>query len=180
MPKLIKTLTIASITAAVIAAVLYNFLGYGLFLTVSITCGAIGYHLGFRLLVGAVLLLAPEKWVDPAKPWYQPHPWESTFYRKLRVKAWKDKLPTYTPEAFTPGANSWPEVLRAMCRAELVHEVNAVLSFTPLIASVWFGELPVFLVTSLLAAAFEMLFVVIQRFNRPRVLKLVAKHKHTK
>ena len=62
-----------------------------------------------------------------------------------------------------------------MCQAELVHETITVLSFVPVLFAIWFGQLPVFLITSLLAAAFDMQFVILQRFNRPRVIKFINK-----
>lgn len=58
-----------------------------------------------------------------------------------------------------------------MCFAEAYHEVCMVLSFIPIIFSIWWGEVWVFFWTSLGGAVFDSLFVLIQRFNRPRVLK---------
>ena len=48
-----------------------------------------------------------------------------------------------------------------------------VLSFVPIVAGVWFGEYPVFVITSILAAMFDLIFVMIQRYNRQRVIKLM-------
>lgn len=67
-----------------------------------------------------------------------------------------------------------------MCQAELVHEVNVILSFLPVVFSYWFGALAVFIVTSLLAALFDMIFVIMQRYNRPRILRLIQKKKDEK
>ena len=60
-----------------------------------------------------------------------------------------------------------------MKAAELVHEVIIVLSFLPVTAAVPFGALPVFVITSLLATCVDAAFVMIQRYNRPRVVRLV-------
>ena len=51
--------------------------------------------------------------------------------------------------------------------------VKGVASFVPLLFSLAVGVLPVFLITSLIAAAFDMIFVIIQRYNRPRLLRLI-------
>ena len=48
-----------------------------------------------------------------------------------------------------------------------------VLSFVPIVAGVWFGVYPVFVITSILAAMFDLIFVMIQRYNRQRVIKLM-------
>lgn len=89
------------------------------------------------------------------------------------MKHWKNKLPSYQPEYFDPQKHSWDEIAQAMCQAELVHEVIVVLSFVPIAFSVWFGALPVFVITSVAAAAFDLMFVIIQRYNRPRVMRLI-------
>ena len=62
-----------------------------------------------------------------------------------------------------------------MCQAELVHEVNIAVSFVPILFSVWVGALPVFVITSILAAGYDLLFVILQRYNRPRVLRLAMR-----
>lgn len=71
--------------------------------------------------------------------------------------------------------HSWDEIAQAMCQAELVHETNMVLSFLPMIAVKWFGSFGVFLITSVCGAAFDLVFVIIQRYNRPRVVKLALR-----
>ena len=60
-----------------------------------------------------------------------------------------------------------------MCQAELVHETIMLLSFVPILAYLWFGALEVFIITSILAAGFDGMFVIIQRFNRSRVINMI-------
>ena len=86
-------------------------------------------------------------------------------------------MPTYTPDIFDPKLHSWDEIAQAMCQAEIVHEVIIVLSFLPLLATIPFGAFPIFLITSLLAAMYDASFVIIQRFNRPRILKFIEKER---
>ena len=69
------------------------------------------------------------------------------------------------------------EVVQAMCQAELVHETIAVLSFLPIFAGFWVGAFPVFIITSVLAATFDMVFATAQRYNRTRVLRLIEMRK---
>ncbi len=64
-----------------------------------------------------------------------------------------------------------------MCCSERVHEVSALLSFVPLGASLWFGSFWVFFVTSVLGAAFDMSFAVIQRYNRMRIAKIASRRR---
>ena len=81
----------------------------------------------------------------------------------------------YDPTLFDPRLHTWEEIVQSMCQAELVHETIAVLSFLPIAEGVWFGEYPVFLITSVLAAACDMAFVIVQRYNRQRVMKLLKR-----
>lgn len=69
-----------------------------------------------------------------------------------------------------------------MCGAEIVHEVNVVVSFVPVVLSVIVPVLRstvlVFVLTSVAVAIFDMLFVIIQRYNRPRMLKLMRRRQN--
>ena len=62
-----------------------------------------------------------------------------------------------------------------MCGAEIVHEVIMVLSFLPLLTVPFFGTFPVFLMTSALSALFDSIFVMAQRYNRPRLVRIYEK-----
>lgn len=86
-------------------------------------------------------------------------------------------MPTYDPTCFDPKLRSWNEIAQAMCQAEIVHEVIVVFSFLPLLAAIPFGAFGVFLITSLLAALYDLCFVIMQRFNRPRILKFIEKER---
>ena len=141
----------------------------------AITFATCFYHFAMRLLVGFVLDRVMGNKADYRKQWYQLHPLEERLYRFLRVKQWKGRMPTYDPSVFDPKLHSWEQIAQAMCQAELVHEVIAVLSFLPLLAAILFGSFPVFLITSVLSACYDLCFVIMQRFNRPRILKLIKK-----
>lgn len=177
MPKIMKLVTGLCFFAAVLSAVLFGCLGLDIFLTLAITFGTVGYHLGIRLIVGLIYNKTMNNRADYTKKRYRLHKWESKLYDVLKVKRWKDKLPTYAPELFSNKVHTWDEIAQAMCQSELVHETNVVLSFVPLIASIWFDSFLVFLLTSLGGAIFDLLFVIIQRYNRPRIVKIALKKK---
>lgn len=178
MPKTtMRLVTIFCFTATIIAAILYRCLGEDMYLTLAITFGTTAYHFGMRLLVGLLYNVIMNNRADYTKKWYQIRLWEQRVYQFLKVKTWKDKMPTYSPEMFSIQNHSWDEIAQAMCQAEMVHETNMVLSFLPMIAAKWFGSFGVFLITSVCGAAFDLVFVIIQRYNRTRVVKL-ALRKH--
>ena len=140
--------------------------------TLAITAGTICYHFVMRLLVGYVYLIVKRNRADYMRKWYQTHAWEQRFYDRLKVKNWKAKMPTFDPDTLNPELHSWDEIAQAMCQAELVHETIIVLSFLPVVASVWFGAFWVFMITSFAGACLDSCFVIMQRYNRPRVIKI--------
>ena len=128
-----------------------------------------------RLGVGGCFDLLMGGRADLTRPWYRIRPWEVRLYERLGVKGWKGRMPAYDPALFDPAAHSWAEIAQAMCQAELVHETIALLSFLPLALIPLFGAAAVFLLTGLAGALFDLSFAVIQRYNRPRVLRLMER-----
>lgn len=177
MSKLMKFITAFSVAFTVLTVILFRCFNKGIYLTLAITFGTTAYHLGMRLLVGLLYNIKMNNQADYTKKWYQIRPWEIKLYRFLKVKTWKGKMPTYDPEIFSTKNHTWDEIAQAMCQSELVHETNVILSFVPLIASIFFGSFSVFLITSVCGAVFDLLFVVMQRYNRPRVVKMALKQR---
>ena len=171
MPKVMKFVTVLSFVAAIITILLFHFFNEDIYLTFGTTF----YHLGIRLFVGILYNVGMKNRADYTKKWYQIHSWENRLYQILNVKAWKDKMPTFNPEIFSYKKHSWDEIAQAMCQSELVHETNMILSFVPLIAVKWFGSFYVFLITSVCGAVFDLIFVIMQRYNRTRVIKIVLR-----
>lgn len=151
-------------------ALIYRFVGSSALLAAVITAGTTCYHFTMRLLVGA--LVPP---VKGSARWFRPKAWEAPLYRLLRVKNWKRRLPTYDPRQFSLTQNTAQQVVRNMCSAEIVHEVIMLCSFLPLLAVPFLGAFWVFLITSTLSALFDSLFVIAQRYNRPRLERIARK-----
>lgn len=146
----------------------------------AITFGTFFYHFAMRLLVGHILNRTMKNKATLSGKWYQLRPFEVRLYKALKIKKWKGCMPTYDPTLFDPKLHSWDEIAQAMCQAEIVHEVIAVLSFLPLLLAIPFGEFLVFFITSLLAAMYDLCFVIMQRFNRPRIINLINKERTAK
>ena len=179
MAKIMKQITLLSALLTALFVVFYSITESDTLLTLAITLGTTFYHFAMRLLTGSVVNLFLKNRVDYRRSWFRVGAAEQRLYKKLRVRKWKDKMPTYDPGAFDPNLHSWDEIAQTMCQAELVHEVIMVLSFLPIFAAVPFGALPVFVITSLLAACFDAMFVIMQRYNRPRILKLMDRSART-
>lgn len=175
MAKKIKLIALFAAVITLFFDVLYRNTGDELSLTLAITFGTVSYHFIMRLLVGFLINYLFDNHVDYRRRWFQVSDVEQKFYDKIKVKQWKGKMPTYDPMCFDRRIHTWDEIAQAMCQAEMVHEVIIILSFVPIFASIPFGSLFVFIITSVLAACYDAIFVIMQRYNRPRIMKLVGK-----
>lgn len=177
-----KSVLLASLLIAgtAILSVLYMKTYYEVFLSLAITFGTISYHVVMRLLVGLAFCIVMKNRADYKKRWYHVSGHEMAVYERLNVKKWKRRMPTYDRTLFDPRLHTWEKIAQAMCQAELVHETIALLSFLPIIAGIWFGAYPVFVVTSVLAAGCDMLFVMVQRYNRQRIMTLLQRERQKK
>lgn len=146
-------------------------------LTMAITFATMAYHFWMRLIVGYIVNKVMNNKADYTRKRYQLHPIERRLYEILKVKRWKSRMPSYDPELFSPKKHTWDEIAQAMCQAEVVHEIIIVLSFVPILASAFLGAFSVFLWTSILSALFDSLFVIMQRYNRQRVMRGIKKRK---
>lgn len=91
-------------------------------------------------------------------------------YEILKVKNWKKKLITAKPKQFDLTVCSLEEILFNITQAEVAHEIMAFLSFVPLLFGGAF--IPCFVI-SVLASLIDIVYIIIQRYNRPRIMKLL-------
>ncbi len=181
-----RSMKIVTLSCAVLTAVLiglYVWLPSSVLLSLIITAGTFFYHFAMRLTVGTLVNAIMKNRGNARKFWFRPRAWEKRLYARLGVRKWRDRMPTYDPALFSSEIHSYSEILGANCQAEVVHEVIMLLSFVPLAAVPLFGALWVFLITSILAAAYDALFVIMQRYARPhlmRALTYTERQKETK
>ncbi len=144
-------------------------------LWVGIVAFMIVYHLWLRLIMGNVTKLFT---IQYSMGWFKEQSFEKGLYKLLRVRKWKDKALTYNPALFSLKNYSLEDVANTMCKAETDHWINELISLSSLLFALLWGEFPIFFVTALCAMLFDAQFIVIQRFNRPRILRIMEKQKH--
>ena len=175
MKKQMISTTVISFVILLLSGGVYYYTHIRILFTVMVTFLTIFYHLGMRLAVGYSIDAKYHNHMDYTKKWFQEKPFEATLYKKLQVKKWKKFFPSFNPEDFQLKNNSIEEIIQMTCQAEVVHEIIIVFSFVPILFTIWFGSLEVFIITSCLSALFDSIFVIMQRFNRPRLMRLVKK-----
>lgn len=129
--------------------------------------------------------LLPKKWFS-----YNKFPYRSTdtekegrFYQSLGVKEWKDKVPDMSkilpkimptkrlPEKIT--ANNIELMVQETCIAEFVHRLLVVLGF----GCVFIFDTAGGWIVSELYALGNLPFIIIQRFNRPKLVRILNRLK---
>jgi len=178
--KTMLSVAISALAAFAVSASLLIYWGGEPWLTLAITFGTVFYHFGMRLAVGYAFNKLMKNKADVLKRRYMLRKWETKLYSILKVKSWKSKLPTYAPDSFSPQKHTWNKIAQAMCQSELVHKTIIILSFAPLFAVIFFDSFWVFFITSAAAAAFDTLFVIIQRYNRGCIMKIILKEQKSK
>lgn len=174
LPVAIQSFSLITALMTVGLIVLYRFFPQDWIFAAAITFGTICYHFVMRLVVGAVVTLF-SKHINYECRWFQPRKWEFSLYEGIKLKKWKKYLPTYDPSQFNLQNNTLEEVVHSTCYFELVHEIIMLCSFIPLLLAIPFGAFPVFLITSVFAALFDSIFVITQRYNRPRLVRIMRK-----
>lgn len=166
-------LSIATIVSVlfILFTVLALTVNNSLYLTFAITFGTMCYHFIMRLTVGK---FTPNRF-NCKSQWFSEKRFEKSLYKVLKVKRWKGKMPSYNPSSYMTKDSDLDSIVNTMCRNEVIHEVNALLSFVPILFSIKFGTLAVFVITSIIACCVDLIFVVMQRYNRPRLVRLIER-----
>ena len=141
-------------------------------LWIGITAFTIMYHLWMRIIMGNVTKLFK---INYKQLWFKERKFEKKLYKMLQVKKWKGKALTYNPELFSLKDYSLEEIANTMSKAETDHWINELISLSTLLFAIVWGELWIFLITAIIAMLFDGQFIVIQRYNRPRIVKIIEK-----
>ena len=140
---------------------------------VTVSVGVTFYHFAIRLAIGVIVNLIMKNKANHENVWFREKSFESKLYRLIGVRKWKKYLPTYSPDTFDSSQRTVKELIGATCQAEIVHELIMVFSLFPIILILFFDGAAVFITTSVLSMLIDSLFVVLQRYNRPRLVRVM-------
>lgn len=130
--------------------------------------------------------LLPRRWFDPEQFPYRSFRWEQEgkIYNKLHIRTWKDALPDMSKilknmvrkeVRSRPTAESMDLLARETCVAECVHWVLMVLSLAVL--KIWKGLGGK--ICYALCVLGNLPFIIIQRYNRPRLVRTMNRLRQT-
>ena len=150
---------------------------YFIIQTVIISILVTLYHFIYRIIIGETVSR-----IDTSKPvnynsiLLYKFKFEKPLYDFLKVKVWKDKMITAKPYKFDIYKRSLTDILKSMIIAEKVHIICFFLSYLPLLLIIPYDSPLAFIITSFLASIIDLIYVLIQRYNIPRVLNLLDSH----
>jgi len=134
---------------------------------------------GIDAIIAWIVHSIPEKKINPFKKVYLTSKTEKRLYEKLGVKIWKTKIPESgkylcnfaKDKVEQPNNNEYVlKFLRETCYAEIMHFISIFLGFIPLVFMPY--KLSIVLPVSFVNAILQLLPVIVQRYNRIRLISL--------
>ena len=125
--------------------------------------------------------LLPKSWFRADCFPYRCYDFEKQLYQKLRVREWQDKVPDMSrilpmfmpPKRLTKGYQQrLPLMIQETCVAEFIHGTLILAGFACL--KIWPGIGGEIMTTAYILLG-NLPFIIIQRYNRPRLSRLLVK-----
>ena len=173
MSRVMKIIAVLTTIITIIFSYIYITINKSVYLTLAISFGTTAYHFIMRLVIGYIINWIMHNKANYNNNYFKTKKLEQKIYKLIKVKKWKDKMPTYNPDFYSTEKHSLEEIAMVTCQAEIVHELIIIFSFVPVLFTLWFDSFWVFMITSIISALIDTLFVIMQRYNRPRIIKLI-------
>jgi len=167
------------LTVSGVCFVLYygTFTDSRIVLWVGVASFTILYHFWLRIIMGSVTRRFPIRYTAW---WFKERHFERRLYKLLRVRKWKGKVLTYDPGAFSLKQHSYEEVANAMAKAETDHWINELISLSTMFFPLLWGAPWLFISTGIVGMLFDMQFILVQRFHRPIIVRVIDKERKRK
>lgn len=141
------------------------------------------YYAGTGIASFVLGRLLPKHWFHPQSFWFRCHSFEENgrLYEKLRIRHWQKRVPDMSKilpwimpaKKLAAGFQTQlPRMLEETCVAEFTHVLLCVTGLYGL--KLWPGPGGLILYI-LYVTVFNLPFILIQRYNRPRLLRLLHK-----
>ena len=170
------TVIVITVIVSIICFILYygNIYKNNIILWTGITAFTIMYHFWGRIILNNVSKLF-KKHINYKQWLFKERKFEKKLYKILRVKDWKGKALTYNPESFSLKEHSLEEIANTMAKSEVDHWINEAISLSTMLFAIIWGEFWIFCLTAVAAMIFDSQFIIIQRYNRPRIVKILER-----
>ena len=136
-------------------------------------------------LWAVIIRILPKKWFTPNNKLFHVFKFENKLYEKVGVKNWKDKIPelgktsNFKRDKLYDSRNPeyMSKYINESCYAESIHVVAVLLAFLSFILMPDDLILRIGLPTAICYLILSMPSIIIQRYMRPRLLKMYKRLK---
>ncbi len=139
-------------------------------------CGIVSFmilfHFGLRILFGKFTVNIA---FDHNHSFFQTKKFEKRIFHLVRIRKWKDKVLTFDPQAYDFQNRTLDQLATTMCKSEIDHWINEGISIFSVVFSLLWGHFPIFAITAFAAMLFDAQFILVQRYNRPIVVRLMKR-----
>lgn len=173
-----SVIALTVIISAVCFGVYYSgFFANSAVLWTGIVAFMILYHFGLRIYMGNIT----KKWsITYNHPWFKQRNFEKKLYKLLKVRKWKDKVLTFEPEMYDFQSRTLHQLATTMAKSETDHWINEAISVISIFFLFIWGCPAAFIISAVAAMIFDAQFIVVQRYNRPIVLRLNLRKQQSK
>jgi hypothetical protein len=137
--------------------------------------GYIAIHFLVMFFSAPIVQMVFQKKFDYDSFWFRPKAFEKKLYQILKVKKWKSIVPTYDKREYDLKEEELEQVIHNICHAEVTHEVIMLTGYFPVLLGQQISHWGILLMMSFLFSLVHLPFIFIQRYNRPRVIRLYKK-----
>lgn len=177
IPVIMITVLLLSMLCAALCAYMYTKSEHEVILHIGIIAGTVAAHTLIMYISAPVVFLVFKKNFKYDSFWFRPKRFEKSLYNLLKVKKWKTRVPVYDSDEYSMETHTAKEIIMNTCHAEVVHEVILVASYLPILGGLAVSHWALLAVTSFLFSCCHLMFVVIQRYNRPRLVRLYERQR---
>ena len=175
MKKKMSLITVFLLIGFAVFLTIYIVTNNNIIEVITITVGIALYQVAMRIAVGTVVNLIMNNKANYKNVWFCEKSFENKLYRLIRVRKWKKYVPTYTPDTFDTTKKTVKEIVEATCQAEIVHEVIMIFSLLPITLIPLLGGAVAMIITSVLSMMIDSVFVILQRYNRPKLVRVMER-----
>jgi len=144
-----------------------------IFFSFAILTGCLAAHLSIWIISAIVVVGIMGNRANDECTWFRELHWEKDFFRFIRFRKWKHRLPTYNPRFYDFKVLKHEDLLGIISQTEIVHEMAAVLSLLSMAGTRWLGHGYIIVTIAIIDLLINIIYVCLQRFNRIRLRRLI-------
>jgi len=171
-----KHIFIFGLPLLIVLTIIFAYLCKGedsIFFSFAILTRCLAAHLTIWILSAITVVVIMKNRADDECAWFRELPWEKDFFRFIRFRQWKHRLPTYDPRYYDFKVLKHENLLGIISQTEIVHEMAAVLSLLSMAGTRWLGHDYIIVTIAIIDLLINLIYVCLQRFNRIRLRRLI-------